>query len=119
MGIYLFSDNGEHLYVGRSRNIRGRIARHTRQSATYRMAAFAFHLAREATGTLFATYTMKGSRKDLMNNPEFCSAFGEAKERIRKMDLRYVEETDPIRQAILEIYVTVSLNTPYNDFDTH
>jgi hypothetical protein len=32
------------------------------------------------------------------------------------MDVRYVEETDPQRQALLEIYVAVVLETPYNDF---
>jgi len=35
------------------------------------------------------------------------------------MDVRYVEETDPLRQALLEIYVSIVLKTPYNDFDTH
>ena len=35
------------------------------------------------------------------------------------MDLRFVDEADPIRQALLEIYVAVVLGTPYNDFDTH
>jgi hypothetical protein len=35
------------------------------------------------------------------------------------MDVRYVEETDALRQALLEIYVSIVLKTPYNDFDTH
>jgi hypothetical protein len=35
------------------------------------------------------------------------------------MDLRFVEETDPLRQAFLEIYASVVLGTKYNDFDTH
>jgi hypothetical protein len=35
------------------------------------------------------------------------------------MNLRFVEENDPVRQALLEIYVAVTLNTPYNDFDNH
>ncbi len=118
-GIYLLSENGQHLYVGRSRDIRGRIGRHSRPGATHRMAAFAFRLAREATGNVTATYTKKGSRADLMENPQFDLAFGSAKTRIRAMELRFVEESNPIRQAVLEIYVAVSLQTPYNDFDTH
>ena len=118
-GIYLFSENGVHLYVGRTRDIRGRIGRHTRQGATHRMAAFAFHLARKETGKLIATYKIEGSREDLMNGPEFRTAFEEAKKRIRVMELRFVKEEDPVRQAILEIYVAISLKTPYNDFDTH
>ena len=118
-GIYLFSENSSPLYVGRTRNIKVRIARHTRPGATHRMAAFAFHLAREVTGSLVATYKKEGSRKHLMEGLEFRQAFGDAKKRIRAMDLRFIEENDPIRQALLEIYVAVSLQTPYNDFDTH
>jgi hypothetical protein len=52
-----------------------------------------------------------------MEEPEFSTAFTEAKARIRKMDVRFVEESDPTRQALLEIYVAVVLATPYNDFD--
>jgi len=118
-GIYLLSENDRHLYVGRTRDIRGRIARHSSPGATHRMAAFAFRLAREATGNLAATYKKQGSRADLMRNSSFRLAFDEAKKRIRAMDLRFVEEIDPVRQAILEIYVAMSLQTPYNDFDTH
>jgi hypothetical protein len=118
-GIYLLSENGRDLYVGRTRDIRGRIARHSRPGATHRMAAFAFRLAREVTGNPVATYRKQGSRANLMEGAEFRFAFDEAKKRIRAMDLRFVEEGDPIRQAVLEIYVAVSLKTPYNDFDTH
>jgi hypothetical protein len=35
------------------------------------------------------------------------------------MELRYVEEKDQLRQALLEIYVAVVLQTPHNDFETH
>jgi len=118
-GIYLLSEAEQHLYVGRSRDIRRRIRFHSRPGATYKMAAFAFRLAREATGNLAATYKKKGSRADLMGIPEFRDAFDTAKERIRGMNLRYVEEIDPVRQAVLEIYVAVSLQTPYNSFETH
>ena len=84
------------------------------------MAAFAFRLAREATGNLIATYKRgEGSRTSLMENQAFIKAFTDAKARIRSMDLRFVEESDPTRQALLEIYVSVVLSTPYNDFDTH
>jgi len=35
------------------------------------------------------------------------------------MVVRWVQESDPVKQALLEIYVAVVLQTPYNDFDTH
>jgi len=34
------------------------------------------------------------------------------------MDIRYVEETTPIKQALLEIYVSVVLAAKYNKFET-
>ena len=54
-----------------------------------------------------------------MRDPTFCSAFKNAKKRIRAMDIRFVEEHAPIRQALLEIYCAVAMQTPYNNFDTH
>lgn len=118
-GIYLFSEGERHLYVGRSRGIKKRLGRHCRPGASHRMAAFAFRLAREATGRLKATYKTTGSRGELVKEPEFLKAFNRAKARIREMDVRFVEETDPLRQTVLEVYAAIALQTPYNDFDTH
>lgn len=119
-GVYLFSEGERHLYVGRSNGLRGRYGRHCRRGATYRQAAFAFQVAREVTGRHEASYRPgAGSRKGLMEDPTFAAAFVAAKETIRGMDYRYVEETDQNRQALLEIYCAVVLETPYNDFGTH
>lgn len=118
-GIYLFSEFGRPLYVGRTRTLKRRIGRHCRPGATHRMAAFAFRLARESTGKLKATYTTKGSRAALMQEPSFREAFDMAKERIRAMEVRFVEEPDPVCQTLLEVYVAIALGTPYNDFETH
>ena len=54
-----------------------------------------------------------------MEDKNFVAAFDSAKVRIRAMNLRFVEESNPVRQALLEIYVAVVLNTPHNDFDNH
>lgn len=119
-GVYLFTENGNHLYVGRSNKIRARYGRHCNPSATHRMAAFAFKLAREATGKTTASYKPGDeSRKGLMLTPEFRAAFETAKARIRQMDFRFVEESDQNAQALLEIYCTLALNAKYNDFNTH
>ena len=118
-GIYLISEGRRHLYVGRSNSIRRRLSNHCRPSASHNMAVLAFRLAREATGRDKATYKPAGSRADLMNDPAFARAFEAAKTRIRGMNVRVVAEDDPVRQAILEVYVAVALATPYNDFDTH
>jgi hypothetical protein len=119
-GIYLFTESGRHLYVGRSNNLRHRYADHCRPGATDKGAAFAMLLAREATGRTRRSYRAgPDSRAALMDDPIFRAAFTAAKERIRAMKYRCVEETDPTRQALLEIYCAVVLDTPYNDFDNH
>lgn len=118
-GIYLFSENGRHLYVGRTNTIRKRLQNHCRPSSGHNSATFAFRLAREITGQTVATYTEKGSRTHLENDPVFGPVFIEQKARVKKMEVRYVSEPDPMRQALLEMYVSVSLQTPHNDFDNH
>jgi hypothetical protein len=68
-GVYLFTENGQHLYVGRSNVLRSRHGRHCRPGATHRQAAFAFQLAREITGQTDASYKPgEGSRDGLMLN---------------------------------------------------
>jgi uncharacterized protein (UPF0297 family) len=119
-GVYLLSDGDKPLYVGRSNTIRKRIGRHSRPSATHNMASFAFRIARKKTGNLKPSYKKgEGSRIALMSDAKFVAAFDDAKTRIRKMNLRFVEEADPVRQALLEIYVAIALDTPYNEFDNH
>lgn len=119
-GVYLLSDGEVHLYVGRSNDIKARLGRHSLPSATHNKATFAFRIAREMTGNLKATYKKgEGSRDHLITNPEFLQAFIAAKARIRNMNVRFVEENDPTKQALLEIYVAVVQRTPYNDFDNH
>jgi hypothetical protein len=56
-GVYLFSKGRRHLYVGRSNTIRKRFHRHFTHP---RGAAFAFLLARKATGRTKRNYS-KGS----------------------------------------------------------
>jgi hypothetical protein len=34
------------------------------------------------------------------------------------MEVRFVEASDPVRQALLEIYAAISLETKYNKFAT-
>ncbi len=118
-GVYLFTECERHLYVGRSNNLRRRMQRHGSPGATHKQAAFAFRLARESTGYLKATYKTEGSRDQLVQDPLFAAAFIAAKQRIRNMDLRFVVEANPLQQAVLEMYVSVALSTPYNDFDNH
>jgi len=118
--VYLFSEQGKHLYVGRTRHLRQRMRQHSIPSSQHNQAVFAFRLAREATGRLAAAYAGDGTRALLAaNDAAFALAFTDAKARVRSMEVRYVEEVDPLRQALLEIYASIVLGTPYNDFNTH
>lgn len=116
-GIYLFSENNKPLYVGRTKNLRRRRKDHT--NPIFTQAPFAFRLAREKTGNIKATYKTKGSREDLMSKKSFQKAYKDSMQRIGRMKFQCIVETDPIMQTLLEVYVAVVLDTPYNDFDTH
>ena len=118
-GIYLFSRGREHLYVGRSNNIRKRLGLHCRPSSQHNQATFAFRIARFSTGRTDAAYTAEGSRVALLADEPFREAFESAKREISLMDLRYVEESDPTCQALLEIYAATVLDTKFNDFENH
>ncbi len=118
-GIYLFSEDGNHFYIGRSNNIKRRIQNHCRPSANHNQATFAFRIARGKTEYKKATYKTKGSRKEIEADPIFNPEFLAAKERLRNMELRFVEVDDPLLQALFEIYASVILKTPFNDFENH
>jgi len=118
-GIYWLSEGSASIYVGRSRRIRERLQEHVRPSSGHNQASFAFLLAREVTGRLDATYKAVGSRANLLTEVPFGAAFAQAKERIRMMDLRFVEETHPVCQCLLEVYVATVVKARCNDFDSH
>jgi len=118
-GVYLFSEGADHLYVGRTNRLRSRLQEHCRRGSTHNSAPFAFILARKASGRVNATYQSSGSRAELEKDPTFRETFVLAKDRIARMDVRFVEERDPLRQALLEMYVSIALQTPHNSFDNH
>lgn|SRR6185369_9775475 len=118
-GVYLFSEGARHLYVGRTDRLRRRLQEHCQPSSRHNSAPFAFRLAREITKQLVASYVTEGSRQSLAADPSFRAAFVQAKEQIRQMDVRWVEEPDALKQALLEIYSAVVLQAPYNDFRNH
>jgi hypothetical protein len=118
-GIYVFTEGEKHLYVGRSNRLRHRLKEHCRKSSTHNSAPFAFLLAREASGITKVSYQTAGSRAQLELDGVFGPAFILAKERVSEMDVRYVEEATPLRQALLEMYAAIALGTPHNSFENH
>lgn len=118
-GIYLFTEGERHLYVGRSDSIANRLRLHCRASAMHNQASFAFRLAREICGVGKASYTAKDARSKQVAEEPLKSTFVAQKARLQQMDIRVVEESDANRQALLEMYVSIALGTPYNDFKNH
>src|SRR3989304_5822014 len=113
-GVYLFTENGNHLYAGRTkRKIKDRLKDHL---GTPGQGAFSLRLTCEALG-INATYK-KGDSKNIRLSPQFKNTYESTKNRIRKMEVRYVCEIDPTKQALLEIYVAVVSGAKYNKFNT-
>lgn len=116
-GIYIFSERGVCLYVGRTNKLRNRLLYHTR--ANHNQATFAFLLARRETGKLKPSYRPEGSRRNLLEDPDFRASFDAARNRITKMDVQFVEEDDPVNQTILEVFAAVEMQAKFNDFNNH
>ena len=115
-GIYVFGEQSKHLYIGRSNDIRRRYKEHTLPGSRINDAPFAVLLTRETTG-INPAYGGDFVRKKLHLHQPFMAAFKEAKQRISLMEFRYVEESDPIRQTLLEVYCAIVMETRYNSFE--
>lgn len=118
-GVYLFTEDGIHRYVGRTRNANRRLGEHTRPSSRENSAPFAFNIAkREARN---AGLDVAGSRRAVEALPGFTTHFVAAKQRVRAMEFRVVEVMDPAVSTIFEVYASIALGTEgeFNLFETH
>jgi predicted GIY-YIG superfamily endonuclease len=115
-GCYAMIERQKYQYVGIAKNIRQRMRNHT--SGRAEQSAFAFKLARETTGKV-KTYTKVGSKKELMKDSVFIDAMKLATERVKSMDTKFVLIEDPSQRYLFEFFAAMSLDAPYNDFNTH
>ena len=121
-GIYCFYEGDKPLYVGRTDNINGRIPDHRQPANDHYQASFAFNIAKKYLEENHPDEKVDGlSRGDLSEIPAFDRAFTNAKLRVRKMSVRFVEIEDPIEQTIFEVYAHMELVTPprFNSFANH
>ncbi|WP_457154073.1 GIY-YIG nuclease family protein [Mesorhizobium sp. P5_C1] len=114
-GVYALYENTTPIYVGRAKNIWQRIGNHI--GGRPEQSSFAFKVAREKTGRT-ATYKPEGSRKALMLDEIFKTAFTDSVTRIRALNGRYVVIEDDILQHLFEVYAALALKTSYNEFRT-
>lgn len=116
-GIYVFFEHGNPIYVGRSNRVKERIQQHGRPSSGHNSAPFAFNLAKDAAKR--KGIDVNKNRNELEEDPAFRDLFEKAKERVSLMSVQVIEINDPILQTLFEVYASIALKTPYNDFETH
>ena len=116
-GIYLFSERGKPIYVGRSRNLRQRLSYHS--SGDRYTATFAFRIALRAAEK--KKIDTRRRRAEIEVDPDFQPLFERAKKRVARMDVQFVEIADPVSRALFEIYAAVRLGTDevHNSFEEH
>jgi hypothetical protein len=128
-GVYLFTEAGKHLYVGRCglteraakkgggcSNFRTRLAGHTRPSSGHNQATFAWRLAVEAIAGRFEGLPI--TRAALQKDSRFRREFLRQKERVTAMDFQVVTLTDNFESYVFEPYAALMLDTPYNSWAT-
>lgn len=118
-GVYLFTEDGVHRYVGRTRNANRRLGEHTRPSSKENSAPFAFNIAKAEARR--AGFDVAGTRQEVAAIAGFAPYFSDAKEHVRAMEFRVVEIVDPAMSTIFEVYASIALGTEgeFNLFETH
>jgi hypothetical protein len=118
-GVYLFTEEGVHRYVGRTRNANRRLGEHTQPKSPQNSSPFAFNIAKAEA--IRGGFDITGTRKQLAETQGFAPYFTSAKERVRSMEFRVVEIVDPAVSTIFEVYASIALGTEgeFNLFDTH
>ena len=116
-GVYLFKDPTRYRYVGQTRNLRERVAQHSRPSGGRDSATLAFLLAIQNAED--AGVQLRGTRSEIEKNAAFLPHFSEATREVAKWTVQFVEIDDPNIRTLFEVYVHLSLHTVMNTFETH
>jgi hypothetical protein len=117
-GIYLFSQDGEPVYVGQSRKLRQRLRHHTDLLSGQNRASFAFNIAKRDAG--LAGLDVARFRQVLEADVDFAEHFDRAKHSVADMTVQLIELADPIERTIFEMYAALALHTSeFNSFETH
>ena len=112
-GVYVFYENGQPIYVGRSNTMRSRIREHGAESSNRNSATFAFKLLRQALNE------PKGRAEDIERAHK--EEYRQQRERVRAMTFQAVSITNQLEQTLFETYAIIEMGTApkYNDFETH
>jgi hypothetical protein len=115
--IYVFLEEDRAIHVGRTRNLRQRVAGHI--SSSHYSASFAFKETRRITDNLKASYKSVGSRSALFAESTFRNEFDKQLVRLRTCTIKFLIVDDPVDQYLLELYAALEYGTSLTEFDTH
>jgi hypothetical protein len=128
-GVYLFTDEGQHEYVGRCglterakkigighSNFRTRLAGHSCPGSRHNQATLAWRLTFAKLGS--QVDGMPTLRSELQVHPPFHEEFLIQKERVTAMDFRVVEIEDDFESYVFEAYAARQLQTLHNSWAT-
>ncbi len=116
-GVYMFIERDKPIYIGRTNRMRARLSEHGSKSAGHNDASFAFRIAKELAEK--DGINIKRKRNELVHDTEFYKIFKIAKDRVSKMNIKCIEIEDQVDQTLFEVYASIVLKTPYNDFKNH
>jgi GIY-YIG catalytic domain len=118
-GVYLFTEAGKPMYVGRTRDFQRRWGEHTAPGSRENSAPFAFNIARREAAA--EGFDVGGSRTTMAARPGFDDYFRAAKQRVRAMTFQFVSIGDPAVSTVFEVYASMALGTEgeFNLFETH
>ena len=115
-GVYLFSDPSGYQFVGRTNRLYQRMLHHCRGSSSANRSSFKLCLLTESQA-FGRTLSRKTEWRELEGHPAFREQYEAVKDRINRMQIRFVEETDSLGQLLLEIYCKEVLPVRYAQFD--
>lgn len=115
-GIYALFENGLPVHVGRTRKVRNRLRAH--RTLSHNSASFAFKRARRELN-IPASYKAGSSRAVLQADEVFGACFRKHVTAVQAMTVQFLRVEDPIDQYFLELYATIELGLPTDEFDTH
>jgi hypothetical protein len=117
-GVYLFTHEGQPIYVGRSKRLCERLKEHMAASGSHQSASFAFNFAKREAGA--AGIDLARTRDALWADPAFQEHFTAAKATVREMEVQFVQIDDLVTRAVFEIFAAVALGTlEFNSFAEH
>lgn len=111
-GCYVFIDQGKPVYVGISRSVLKRLVQHLNFDSHY-SASLVYRMASE-------DYPHEMKRDQAMKDEQFRLIFFSAQDRLRQMEVAFVEVANDLELYLLEVYVAMRLDTDvWNTFRTH